>query len=461
LTVVTRPHATSLLRQLHEVLDDLVAADLTTLSADEHAQMVSGVVRAQSRLQAVAVDVVAAFDSADVASVSRHRTTKQWLAHRTRLSLGAASALVGTARALRDHLPATRDALAGGRISAQHVSAIATVVRTVGPEHAATAEPILLDLARRFDPATVRRATARIFANVDPAGAEAALHHAYEKRGLTLSVVDDHGYLNGVLDLESTELVQSVLMPLMARAGDDDHRSAPQRRADALLDVCKKHLDTQPMPSLAGHRPHLSVIVDADQLPPADPGRDVNPADPQPERPIGSAGRPRGWAATVSLPWTGRAIPASSVRRWACDASVTPVVARLMGRWRGSGTWPPRLVSDPVWLPLQVGRSQRTATAGQLKALAARDGGCIHPGCSRTPAYCDAHHVVHWADGGPTDVGNMVLLCRHHHRTLHMGHWVIHPDRGSPGLFWTSDSDGLHQAQTATDRSPPVRALAA
>jgi hypothetical protein len=140
---------------------------------------------------------------------------------------------------------------------------------------------------------------------------------------------------------------------------------------------------------------------------------------------------------------------------------VTPVVARLMGRWRGSGTWPPRLVSDPVWLPLQVGRSQRTATAGQLKALAARDGGCIHPGCSRTPAYCDAHHVVHWADGGPTDVGNMVLLCRHHHRTLHMGHWVIHPDRGSPGLFWTSDSDGLHQAQTATDRSPPVRALAA
>jgi hypothetical protein len=47
------------------------------------------------------------------------------------------------------------------------------------------------------------------------------------------------------------------------------------------------------------------------------------------------------------------------------------------------------------WLPLDVGRSARLATSGQLKALRVRDGGCIHPGCNHTSAYCDAHHVKH------------------------------------------------------------------
>jgi hypothetical protein len=111
--------------------------------------------------------------------------------------------------------------------------------------------------------------------------------------------------------------------------------------------------------------------------------------------------------------------------------------------------------TDTAWVPLAVGRSQRTATPAQLKALTVRDGGCIHPGCSRTSAYCDAHHVVHWADGGLTDVSNLVLLCRHHHRTLHARQWSIHPDLGTPGLFWARDDHGFHSAQTASDRSPP------
>ena len=109
----------------------------------------------------------------------------------------------------------------------------------------------------------------------------------------------------------------------------------------------------------------------------------------------------------------------------------------------------------PAWLPLAVGRSQRTATPAQLKALSVRDGGCIHPECTRTAAYCDAHHVVHWADGGVTDVSNLVFLCRHHHRTLHAGYWAVEPDPGTPGLFWIRDHEGLRAAQNSTDRSPP------
>jgi hypothetical protein len=427
---------TTVAAELHAVLDALLAADLTTLAADEHAELVTALIRAQSRLHAAALSAVAAFDAADVASLSRHRTTKRWLEHRTALSLGAASHLTTLARTLRDHLPRTHAVLSRGAITPQHTAAIAEVVRTLGVEHAVTAEPILLDLARRADPATVRRATAELFARLDPAAAEKALHDAYEKRGVSLSVVGAHGYLRGVLDLESTELLQAALMPLMVRWGPDDTRSAEQRRADALLDIAKRHLDSEDVPQLGGHRPHLTVVLDADQLR-AGTG--------------GSIGDGDGWLGCVTLPWTGAALPASVARRWACDAALTPVVARLVAR-------PPR---DSAWLPLRVGRTQRTATAAQLKALAVRDGGCIHPGCSRTPAFCDAHHVVHWTDGGATDLDNLVLLCRHHHRTLHHGAWSISRDPGSPGLFWTTSPDGLRPAQTSRDRSPPMRPSAA
>ena len=266
-----RDHPVSLVGRLHELLDALLGSDLDDLTADDQGRLVCRLVEAQQRLHAATAQAVGAFDGADVAIASRHRTTVRWLEHRTRLSAGAAAHLTRTARALRDHLPATHEALAGGRITSQHVAAVVSVVRTVGPEHASAAEPVLLDLARRSDPATVRRATAALFAAVDPAGAEKALHTAYEKRGLQVSVAGEHGYLDGVLDLESTELLQSALMPLMAPAGPADTRSAAQRRADALLDIVTKHLGTEEMPVVGGHRPHLSVVVDADQLPPDTP----------------------------------------------------------------------------------------------------------------------------------------------------------------------------------------------
>lgn len=449
---------TTLAARLHDVLDGLLGSDLSSLSADEHTQLVSSLVKAQSRLQAATLDAVGAFDAADVASVSRHRTTKRWLESRTKLSAGAAAAMARQARAVRDHLPGTREALAAGHISPQHASVIARVVRTVGAEHARVAEPILIRLARRADPATVGRATAAILAHVHPEKAEKALHDAYERRGLRVRVVGELGYLDGVFDVESTELIQSALMPLMRPAGPTDKRSSEQRRADAFLDIIGHHLDHADMPTQGGHRPHLSVVVNADQLPPVDgdaeSGQGSDAAWAQPGLAPGdgeTSQRSRGWAGVISLPWTSAAVPASAARRWACDAVLTPIVARLLGRRRIQ--FPPE--KDTVWLPLALGRSQRTATAAQLKALTARDGGCIHPGCSRTSAYCDAHHVVHWADGGATDLSNLVLLCRHHHRTLHARQWSIHPDPGSPGLFWVRDDDGLHTAQTASDRSPP------
>ena len=437
-------HPSTLLARLHTLLDALGSSDLTGLSADEHTQLVTGLLRAQDRLHGVSLDAVAAFDTAGVAGLSRYRSTAQWIAHRTRLSPGAAAGLTRTARALRDHLPGTRTALVGGQIGAAHATAIASVVRTIGAAHASTAEPILLEVARRHHPGAVRAVTAELFATVDPAGAEQALHRAYERRGLHLSVVGEHGYLHGVFDVESTELLQTALQPLMTPATGDT-RSTPQRRADALLDLAQHSLDTATAPELGGHRPHLSVVIDADTL----------------RQAVGGA----------ALPWTGTVLPATAARRWTCDATLTPVLARLLPPApaphtptlplpSGTPTGAAGLQIRGGWLPLAVGRTTRTATPAQLKALRVRDGGCVHPGCPRTAAYCHAHHITHWADGGPTNLTNLALLCRHHHRSLHAGHWNLTPDPHHPGLFQAPTPHGTQPAQTTADRSPPIRPAA-
>jgi hypothetical protein len=75
---------------------------------------------------------------------------------------------------------------------------------------------------------------------------------------------------------------------------------------------------------------------------------------------------------------------------------------------------------------LEVGRATRVVSAAQRTALAVRDGGCRSPGCDRPPAWCEAHHLRHWLHGGATDLGNLVLLCRAHHRAVHEGGHHLH-----------------------------------
>ncbi|CAN5206327.1 hypothetical protein BH11ACT3_BH11ACT3_08640 [soil metagenome] len=81
--------------------------------------------------------------------------------------------------------------------------------------------------------------------------------------------------------------------------------------------------------------------------------------------------------------------------------------------------------------PIDVGRAQRLFTVRQRVALAARDGGCLFPGCDRPPSWCEAHHIDEWKrDNGRTDVSRGVLLCRHHHQWIHVNHWRITRSNG-------------------------------
>lgn len=71
--------------------------------------------------------------------------------------------------------------------------------------------------------------------------------------------------------------------------------------------------------------------------------------------------------------------------------------------------------------PLDVGRRTPVISPALRRALIIRDGGCVFVNCGRPPAWCDAHHVRHWADGGETSLANTGLLCRPHHRLIHDG----------------------------------------
>jgi hypothetical protein len=84
-----------------------------------------------------------------------------------------------------------------------------------------------------------------------------------------------------------------------------------------------------------------------------------------------------------------------------------------------------RVHMDADGCPLDVGRTRRLVTPAIWTALVARDRHCAFPGCTRPPVMGHAHHIRHWTNGGPTSLKNLVLLCGHHHRTIHHTPWQV------------------------------------
>ena len=104
---------------------------------------------------------------------------------------------------------------------------------------------------------------------------------------------------------------------------------------------------------------------------------------------------------------------------------------------------PPVLGGTPRQ-PLDVGRATRVVHPAQRAALAVHDGGRVFPGCERPLAWCDAHHLWHWVDGGPTDLSNLAMVCRAHHRTVHEDGWQL--TRGPDGRFTAAPTRRRHRA---------------
>jgi hypothetical protein len=371
------------LKDLSVALAGLVALDVAALSDVEVLEALRVLRPLLCQTEALQSRLIGAAHGRGAAVLDGAVSTVSWL--RCRLRLGDAGAQVRVAKALQG-LPHVAEAYGRGEMSFAHAAAITEVARDIQPEAlAAGADKLLAEQATTLGPAATRRAAVRIRDHFDPDAAERRTRRVFDDRWLAVDR-SIHGCVSiqGVLDPEGGELVVRTLGALTPPPIPGDTRSPGARRADALVQVCR--LAGAATPEAGGVKPHVLVSIDWQTL------RDGLTAT------MGTSGARLG---------SGTPIHPSTARRLACDATLIPAVLGSAGE------------------PLDIGRATRLVPAGMRRALVLRDGGCRFPGCDRPPQWTDAHHVQPWAQGGATRLPNLLLLCRHHHVSVHEGGWRI------------------------------------
>jgi len=307
-----------------------------------------------------------------------HLSTASWLATRFKVAWGTAREQVRMARALEE-MPETRRALDDGDLSMSAVRVL-VAARDVDPVSFRDSEALLVDAARIHSMHDLRRAAAYWRQGVERQAALDGEEKLREHRRLHASATFlGMVRLDGTLDPETGETLLTALQAVLdaeSRSGpENDDRAPAQRRADALGEICRQWLDLADRPTVAGERPHVNLTVDTDSV------RD-------------------GSGVINEMDQVGPVDPALA-RRVLCDASIRRIV--MTGRSE----------------PLDVGRQTPVVSPAMRSAVITRDRHCRFPGCDRPNTWCDVHHVVHWADGGPTALPNLLLLCRRHHRMVH------------------------------------------
>jgi Domain of unknown function (DUF222) len=329
-----------------------------------------------TQLQAELVHCVGEFDTMQGYEVDEYRSTQSWLRHELRLHPREAAHLLGMARQLR-HLPAVDEAFTAGEISQTHVAVIARTARQVGVEHVAASQDALLNVATTSNPERLRIAAQHLRYCIDPDAADRDAVQAYEKRELSVApTIWGMVAINGLLDPASGATVLAALDALTPPPRDDDPRTAGQRRADALTELCRRGLDGGELPQVNGEKPHLLVTVPYETL-------------------VGRLG-----SEPARLNWVGP-IGGAEARMLACDCAVIPAVLGSAGE------------------VLDIGRKTRIWPVAIRRAVELRDKTCRHVDCDAPAQYCDIHHRRQWVDGGPTSYENGVLACRHHHTQIH------------------------------------------
>ena len=328
--------------------------------------------------------LVAEFDRLRGWVMGGHRSCAHWLAFRTGFDMGAARERVRAARALMD-LPLTSASMSRGELSFSKVRALTRVAT-------AENEGDLLELARGCTAAQLERVVRgfKLGSRQDEVERERERH---ESRSLSVFPDDEGMY---VVKGRLTPEVGALLMRAIEAASDSLYREKsvsaetsseePARlRADALGLVAERALtagfgENSPVSGTKAERYQVLLHVDADTL---------------------SADGDLGQSELED----GTRVSAEASRRLACDAAVVSLGHASDGS------------------VLSIGRKTRTISPALRRALEARDRGCRFPGCGLR--FTDAHHVRHWADGGETSLGNLLLLCAHHHRLVHEEGWKV------------------------------------
>jgi hypothetical protein len=342
-------------------------------------------------------------------------------------SLRTARRLARCGALAADH-PSIAQAWADGVINSEHVDAVAS-----SAEHFTAPEltAIVAELEAHWggwSPAAIARFVREADRMLHPPGEdpEPDERGAHESRNLSFALTSDTVILSGELPRFEGEMVIAAIDAFAERLRSAaDHVPAGARRADALVELVSVAHASGSLPTRGGLPVSVTVTLDHTSL-----------------------GHPL-WRTS-----RGHRLTDSEARFAGCDAAVTPVVVER-GRAGGPAHFPDtaaglgadaaaagvdpgeaavrqRLAALAVTLlspqiPLAVGRTERTATAPQRRALAVRDRGCIIPGCGIVAEACQVHHVIPWAEGGQTDLPGMALLCWSHHRQVDLRMWSIEP----------------------------------
>ena len=375
---------------------------------DSDAALVAELAALETRLHstwAQLLSVVAEIDSRGTAATLGYPTITELVRAIARVPLSEARARIAAATdvlpssglhgaPVEPKLPATAAAVAEHAIGAADVKVIRSILARIPPhlgdDTRTEVEAELAHHARTLDAGQLTALGKRILAYLDQDGRRPN-DSAETRRHLSFRDRDGGCELTGWLDREAAEILRAALSPLACpRPGTDteiDLRTAAQRDADALVDLAQRSLSAGDLPTEGGERPQVVVTM--------------------------SLGVLQGRIGAASMAFGGP-INADLARRIACDARVIPVVLGSRGE------------------PLDVGRASHTVPTAIRRAVSVRDGGCAFPGCSVPARWCEIHHVVHWADHGPTSVGNCVALCGRHHKLAHHSHWRIEMASGIP-----------------------------
>jgi hypothetical protein len=337
--------------------------------------------RALDAQEAAWLKKVAAYDRSGDWSADGFLNAASALRATCRIDPGVARGHVELARKLED-LPVVAAAFERGEISQRHAVVVANAHT---PERAASLSEVeteLVDVARQHTPqqlgGVVRYLTDAIDGDHGAATDEALFERRYHHQSRTL---DGMVAYDGICDPEAGEILFAVMNAELERDHrDHDTRTPTQRRSDAHTNLMRRLLDHGAVGGSRNARPHVTVVVDLDELPSATPELVTQ---------LRTEARRRGHLSAVAL------------ERLTCDCDISRVITA--GRSE----------------VLDVGRATRTVTPSLWKALVVRDGHCQALGCDQPSDRCEAHHVVHWSRGGPTDLENLQLLCWQHHRQRH------------------------------------------
>ena len=408
----------------------------------------------------------AAVDASDLPAVSGYRSGRRlveeiarvdpavatrWVRHGQGLSPGSSF----TGEPTEPAWPATAKAAEAGTVGADHVRVIArtmdTIARIPGLDAEATAgaETTLAEAATRLSPHALEKAATRLRGYLDPDGV-APPDPPHDTDELRLSTSRRDGALTFTGRIHSAadkELISEVFDALSAPAGPDDHRSVHERRAHALVELAEQATapggiaahddDTAPEDTAADHpAPDEPAADTADEASRPDKTPAAGPARGRPLLMITIDHRDLAKQIGHGLLDSDRTIAASEARRLGCDAGIVPMVLGSRSQ------------------PLDVGRLAYTIPDGMRRALHQRDRGCCFPGCDRRPRRCQGHHVVHWADGGPTQIDNLALLCRFHHQLIHHGDWRLEMRQGRPWFVPPSWIDPLRTPRPGGPHPP-------